>query len=488
MNRSVFWAAVSAIKHMCIAGMIVVGAVSVALHLGTPTIGVRSGWRRVLLLLFLPSVLMLVSCVQTTPPAQTHKLSSDPVVRWIQQHAIPLRTTDQGGSDSDLAALKQIVGNASIVGLGEETHGTHELIDIKARLTEFLISNMGFTTFVMENDWGRSQLLDAYINGGPGTITDVMSASLFGSWQTQEYLTLFEWMRAYNANAAHTTKIHFLGMDCQDFDQSDFDSVESYLQKVDPRQVAHIKDLYAPILSAGLKAAGQTYLSLAASTKQQYQNRAQQVYNFLKANRQSYIDHSSSQSFALALQNARVLVQITTYLNAQTPNEYSARFYQRDGFMAENVAWIHDYEAGNNPKIIVWAHDQHIANDTFYPSQDGRNMGGELRARYNASYLPIGTTLYQGTMRIYHYPTSSIQTITPPDPNTYNYTLGQANLPLYMLDLRTIPPGPVHNWAQSSAIFVNYGLGGEDISTPAQLSQRFDVIIHVQNTTPSRHL
>jgi hypothetical protein len=56
-----------------------------------------------------------------------------------------------------------------------------------------------------------------------------------------------------------------------------------------------------------------------------------------------------------------------------------------------------------------------------------------------------------------------------------------------MLDLDKIPPGPVRNWALSFAIFINYGLGGEDLSAPALLSQSFDVIIHIQNTTPSKH-
>src|SRR5690348_14073298 len=109
---------------------------------------------RIIFLLALPLALILVACTQPAPPAPTHPLSSDPVVRWIQQHAIPLHTVNPGGSDADLAPLKQIVGHTSVIGLGEETHGTHEFIEIKARLAEFLISNMDFTTFVMENNWG----------------------------------------------------------------------------------------------------------------------------------------------------------------------------------------------------------------------------------------------------------------------------------------------------------------------------------------------
>jgi hypothetical protein len=71
--------------------------------------------------------------------------------------------------------------------------------------------------------------------------------------------------------------------------------------------------------------------------------------------------------------------------------------------------------------------------------------------------------------------------------NTYNYTLGQADLSLYMLDLRTIPYDVVSNWAQSSSLFRLEGVGGENLSTPAQLSQWFNVIIHIQNTTPSQY-
>jgi erythromycin esterase len=379
------------------------------------------------------------------------------------------------------------VGTASIVGLGEETHGTHEFIEMKARLVEFLISNMGFTTLVMENDWGSSQLLDSYINGGPGNLKLIMTQALAGSWQTQEYEQLFTWLRAYNTNPAHPSKIHFRGMDLQGFDQNDFDIVENYVQQVDPKQSPLVNNLYKPLLANGIDAWAYSYY-LDGATKQQYQVQALQVYDLLQSNQQRYSKVSSPQQFALALQNARIIAETATYLNTTTRAEALARFYQRDTFMAENVEWIYDHDASAHPKIIVWAHDGHIANDTTYKTQDGRNLGGELRAHYGQSYLPIGTTLYQGTFRTYTYPPANkIQTIAPPSVNTYNYTLGQADLSLYMLDLRTIPYDVVSNWAQSSSIFRLYGVGGENLSKPAQLSQWFNVIIHIQNTTPSQY-
>ena len=278
----------------------------------------KRGVRRASLLSSL-LLIALVACAQSSPSTKTPVLSSDPVVRWIQQHALPLRTPAPGGSDADLAPLKPIVGTASIVGLGEETHGTHEFIEMKARLVEFLISDMGFTTLVMENDWGSSQLLDAYINGGPGDLQTIMTQALFGSWQTQEYEQLFAWLRAYNANPAHTAKIHFLGMDLQVFDQDDFDTVENYVQKVDPQQSRLVDNLYQPIIANGVESPPGTYYQLAAATKQQYQVQAQHVYTLLQSNQQRYSTASSPQQFALVLQNARIIVETATYLNAMPP-------------------------------------------------------------------------------------------------------------------------------------------------------------------------
>jgi erythromycin esterase len=309
-----------------------------------------------------------------------------------------------------------------------------------------------------------------------------MTQGLFPSWQTQEYRSLLEWMRAYNANPAHTHKIHFWGMDIQDLSQNEFATVEHFLQEVDPAQVAGVQKLYAPILAMN---DSPNASPLSASAQQQCQDQAQQVYDLLLTHQSTYTSRSSAQSFAYALQNARVITQFATFYNAQTPEQAQARYYQRDTFLAENVTWIHDHAAGKQPKMIVWAHDVHIANDTSYGSQDGRNMGGELRARFQHAYLAIGTTLYAGAFRSYAYPNSTIQTLQPPAPDTYNYTLGMVGLPLYMLDLDTLPPGPVRAWAHSSAILLNFGLGGEDLSTPTKLGLSFDVIVHIQYTTPS---
>src|SRR5260370_7963642 len=278
-----------------------------------------------------------------------------------------------------------------------------------------------------------------------------MRIRLFFSWQTQEYRDILEWMRAYNTDAAHTRKIHFIGMDCQGVNQGDFDEVENYVQAVDPQQAAHIQNLYADIFTTDIARRYTIYPQLSAETKQQYQDQAQQVYDLLHAHQQAYENRSSPHAIALALQNARIIVQFTTYANQNSQDESLARYIQRDAFMAENVAWIHDHAAGSHPRMIVWAHDVHIANNpsyyTGYAPKGTENLGGFLRTCYNPSYLPIATSLYQVTFNIYQGIRVTTDTAGTAAEDTYNYTLGNVGIPIYIRDLLNTPPARVTAWA-----------------------------------------
>lgn len=469
----------------------------------------------VVVVVMLSASLLLASCVQIGSSSHSSSSSSssassttgsDAVTTWLRQHAIRLTTAEPGGADTDLQPLASLVGNASIVGLGEETHGTHEFITMKTWLVEFLVTRMGFTTFVMENNWGTSRLVDAYINGGTEPIADVMRNALFTSWQTQEYRDLLIWMRAYNLDPAHTTKLHFYGMDIQNISQSDFDAVESYVRAVAPDQLAQVQQVYAGIIANSLSNiianslsnAYATYPRLSARTQEQYQQQAQQVYDLLYTHQQAYASRSSPYAFALALQNARIIAQFTTYMNTGAAPYQLANYIQRDVFMAENVSWIYDHigeapgASGSQPKLIVWAHDLHIANNpSYYPGvapAGTENMGAFLRARYQSRYLPIATAFYQGSFTTFRgYQTTTVPAGAP-DKQTYNYTLGQVGLSPYLVDLRAAPPGAVADWATGQLVFREFGLDAENLSVPGPLKQWFDLVVFIRDSTPSRPL
>ncbi|MCP4659867.1 MAG: hypothetical protein GY856_31070, partial [bacterium] len=75
--------------------------------------------------------------------------ASQEVVAWIHEHAIPLATPEAEQGFDDLRPVRELIGDARVVGLGEATHGTREFFQLKHRMLEFLVEEMGFTVFAI---------------------------------------------------------------------------------------------------------------------------------------------------------------------------------------------------------------------------------------------------------------------------------------------------------------------------------------------------
>jgi len=133
-------------------------------------------------------------------------------VRWLKANAIPFETAEPNSSLEDLMPLKDMIGNARIVALGEATHGTHEFFQMKHRTLEFLVEEMGFNTFAMEAPWPQANLVNDYVHAGEGEPAEILRGYASGGY-AQELLDMIRWMRAYNEDPSITRKISFYGFD-----------------------------------------------------------------------------------------------------------------------------------------------------------------------------------------------------------------------------------------------------------------------------------
>jgi erythromycin esterase len=425
-------------------------------------------WRRVALGI----ALLLTSCG-----------APDPVAQWIGQKAARLQTVAPGGSAADLQPLAQIVGSATIVGLGEATHGTHEFFAAKRRVLEYLVAEMGFNTFALENGFAASQPMDRYLSGDAGNASDLLRQDFYAAWQTQEFFDLFDAIRQYNANPVHLTKVRFVGIDCWNITQSAFDDVILYLQSVDAQMVAQAQTAYAGFRPGGVSPVFVDYdgfSSLPEATKQQYQSSAQQVYDLLISQQALYESRSTQEAFAAALQSARIIVQYTTLgvliSASDTLFTSDAAYAKRDEFMAENVEWLHDQGVAN-ARIVLWAHNIHIGRLT------NPRMGTYLSRQYQDGYRPIGLSFDTGSFTVFGPP--HVETLSAPAAGTYNATLAAFSSPLYLLAIGQTPPGPVTAWAQGPRDLINYGVGGQDLTMRGSLQSWYDAIVFVRNMTPS---
>jgi hypothetical protein len=91
-----------------------------------------------------PAPIRLTLVTRTPAPRVARKPVPREVVDWFRSAAIPLKTTEPGHGFEDLRPFRELIGDARIVSMGEATHGTREFFQLKHRLLEFLVTEMGF--------------------------------------------------------------------------------------------------------------------------------------------------------------------------------------------------------------------------------------------------------------------------------------------------------------------------------------------------------
>lgn len=106
-----------------------------------------------------------------------------------------------------------IFDNASVLGIGESTHGTKEFAIMRFDIFKHLTETKGFNTIFLEADYSACQRLNRYINGKTENLDSAIIEIMYFPWRTQEMKSFMEWCRAYNFN--HNNKIQIVGCDMQ---------------------------------------------------------------------------------------------------------------------------------------------------------------------------------------------------------------------------------------------------------------------------------
>jgi erythromycin esterase-like protein len=175
-----------------------------------------------------------------TSPAYSQP-AGEATVAWINEHAIPLKTSEAENGFEDLQALKPVIGDARVVSLGESTHGSREIFQMKHRLLEYLAAELGFTIFSIEANMPESYRIDHYVHTGEGDPKQLIKGMYFWTWNTEEVHDMVQWMRRFNQAGK---RIDFTGFDMQTPDVAT-EEVLQFLKKVDETQHAAARTAYA---------------------------------------------------------------------------------------------------------------------------------------------------------------------------------------------------------------------------------------------------
>jgi erythromycin esterase len=404
-------------------------------------------------------------------------------VAWLRDHAVPLATTEPGSGFADLEPLRKLIGDARIVSLGEATHGAREFFQLKHRLIEFCVSELGFNIFAMEAEFGSALAVNDYVLEGKGNAADALSGIGYWHWDTQEVLALIEWIRAWNV--AHERKVKFHGFDMQGLwgDGSAAPALRllDYLARVAHELAAESEPVLRPLVSSFF------FFVLQPALKEKIRSQITKLLAAFDTERLRWIERSSETEWRVARLCATTIAQSAQFTAPGRSDDY------RDQAMADNVRALLEME-GPGAKALLWAHNAHVARvQRTLNNNDGR-MGGALHATFGAAHVVIGFAFNRGSFlaidRTDEDGTIRDHVVPPGPEGTLDEVLARIGLPLLALDLRAVPPnGALARWMATKPRQWDTGLS-HNPSQPHSVSRDpradFDSLIFVASTSASR--
>lgn len=409
-------------------------------------------------------------------------------------------TLDEKGDDYQ--AVVDLIGDAHVVLLGEASHGTHEFYAGRARITQALIERQGFHAVAVEGDWPDAHRVNRFVRGLGQQKDDASpEESLRGfqrfptwMWRNTDVLDFVGWLHAHNLARPPPERAGFYGLDLYSL-HSSMDAVLDYLESAHPQAAALARERYACFDQFGEDS--QLY-GLLTGVRGMKGCEDQVVANLIDLRRRiADAARTGQQADAEAAfdaeQNARLVGNAEAYYRTMYMSDVSS-WNLRDEHMAQTLEALERHLAktvGQQPKIVVWAHNSHLGNARATEMGQRRgelNLGQLVRERHGRDdAVLVGWTTHDGSVTAasdWGSPAQRKQ-VRPSRPDSYENLMHATGIGRFVLPLRE---GPHVRGLEAPrlerAIGVIYRPETERHSHYffAQLPRQFDAVIHIDRT------
>ncbi len=437
-------------------------------------------------------VLVLTSfmCCKLSFGQEAAQADEAAIISWIQQNAVPITHVKANNGFEDLQALKEILKDVKVVGLGESTHGTREFFQVKHRILEFLVMEMGYTNFAIEAPYFACKPINDFILTGKGDLSATLTGQGYVVWDTEEIAEMIKWMKGYNDSAPEEKKVRFYGVDLA-YQEVGRTEVSMFLEKVAPE----------------LKAQADSVFRIMAEEEQKWPTKMDQTFqktmlhamvslqdltDGMLVNKEGFVQKSSLEEFDQAYHNLRVMKQFILANTAALFPPFTDGAIARSLSMAENL--IHLVEkAGPEAKFVLWQHNSHIAKDMWNGTTI---MGYQLRQQYGDTYYSFALEFGQGSFqtRLKHPDNrlGELKTVSLPAVPIHSmpWYLSQSNMGNIILDFRKpLDDVTVAQWLHTPQKMYLAGWVYDPNAkyiVELDVSRLYDGIIYIPTTTPTR--
>ncbi|MES2153411.1 MAG: erythromycin esterase family protein [Pseudomonadota bacterium] len=366
---------------------------------------------------------------------------------------------------SDLQFLKPLLAGKRVVQLGESGHGVAEFDLVKVRLIKFLHQQLGYDVVAFESSLPQCYAADQSL--ATATAADSMRACIFPQWRMAEVLPLFDYLRVVRQSGQRLT---LAGFDVQPSSAS---------ERGGTRLRAMLGALGSP-LRAGIDA-NEAMLDLGIRNSASIAENAERLERFYGNTATALTDGAvalSSAGFAredvaVALKSAQSRVHLTRQFASAGSNR-TASAEARDIGMAENIDFLLDTLYPGR-KVIVWAHNAHIAYTR--PAGMYRSMGMQLAERRKSEIYSIG--LYMGRGEAANNDNSHYPVAAPPAASMES-VLARETSSYVFVDFSRAKTTPATIWMFAPIVAREWGR----LPTMIVPAATFDAVLYIDTVTP----
>jgi erythromycin esterase len=251
-------------------------------------------------------------------------------------------------------------------------------------------------------------------------------------------------MRKYNADPKHDKKVEFFGIDVTD-PMPALENIHAYLEKVDFGSADHFKNrmekfefLHTKIRSE--RELTEKYVSFSDEQVDSLGVFLTGFYDDFKNNRSAYISKSSKNEFEWMLQQMKSVLVAHDIYRMRRPSAERTALSREDG-MTNNIRWL---LGRDNRRIVLWAHNMHIARSAIYLSGYRQNEPEEVELFGTHIGNELGDDLYSIGFSFYQ---ADYKDLKSSEDDMLGAVFSMVGPEMFFLDVRAIPKrSPVFNW------------------------------------------
>ena len=330
-------------------------------------------------------------------------------------NANSIEITDNKDS-KEYAFLDKISEDKKIIAIGEASHGSETLFEIKHSLFKYLAINKGYTLYLIEDDYGDLLEINEAIVTGKGDLKKlIVDSSLNGFWKSQSYLNFFQWMQQYNQTTTKD-KLQVIGVDCQD--------VRSLIAEIEKTYPTLFSSQYEEINIFLQTVKASNIYTLEKSKVNELLKISEVLLENLKKS-DTYLQNKSKSEYKIAINAFETVSQNILLVKESLPQEQLLEEYKKYGYlikdkrselMAKNaLRAINDF----NANAVASNHNSHGVDN-----QKSEDTGYFLRKALGKQYYIICTDFSEGSIQVFSYNGLKLVKVDKPEKESIaNYCL-----------------------------------------------------------------